>query len=91
LAKRTASRGRLAEAHGEVWRYAGVHRDRRRRATGAFLYDAAKNALTFVAPTDVRRVTSYQDFVDEPPLDLADVADHTRMRMVPAGRPAHLW
>jgi hypothetical protein len=33
--------------------------------TGAFLYDAAKNALTLVAATDVRRVTGYQDFVDE--------------------------
>jgi hypothetical protein len=54
--------------------------------TGAFLYDAAKNALTLVAPTDVRRVTGYQDFVDEAPLDLVYVADHTRMRMVPAGR-----
>ena len=54
--------------------------------TGAFLYDAAKNALTLVAATDVRRVTGYQDFVDEAPLDLVYVADHTRMRMVPAGQ-----
>ena len=35
---------------------------------------------------DVRRVTGYQDFVDEAPLDLVYVADHTRMRMVPAGQ-----
>ena len=54
--------------------------------TGAFLYDAAKNALTLVAATDVRRVTGYQDFVDDAPLDLVYVADHTRMRMVPAGQ-----
>jgi nitroreductase len=54
--------------------------------TGAFLYDAAENALTLVAATDVRRVTGYQDFVDEAPLDLVYVADHTRMRMVPAGQ-----
>jgi nitroreductase len=54
--------------------------------TGAFLYDAVKNALTLVAATDVRRVTGYQDFVDEAPLDLVYVADHTRMRMVPAGQ-----
>jgi nitroreductase len=54
--------------------------------TGAFLYDAAKNALTLVAATDVRRVTGYQDFVDEAPLDLVYVADHTRIRMVPAGQ-----
>lgn len=51
---------------------------------GAYLYDAAKNALTLVAATDVRRVTGYQDFVDEAPLDLVYVADHTRMPMVPA-------
>jgi nitroreductase len=31
-------------------------------------------------------VTGYQDFVDEAPLDLVYVADHTRMRMVPAGQ-----
>jgi nitroreductase len=51
---------------------------------GAYLYDASKSALTLVAATDVRRVTGYQDFVDEAPLDLVYVADHTRMRMVPA-------
>jgi len=39
-----------------------------------------------VTATDVRRVTGYQDFVDEAPLDLVYVADHTRMRMVPAGQ-----
>jgi len=48
--------------------------------TGAYLYHAAKNALTLVAATDARRVTGYQDFVDEAPLDLVYVADHTRMR-----------
>ena len=51
---------------------------------GVYLYDASKSALTRVAATDVRRVTGYQDFVDEAPLDLVYVADHTRMRMVPA-------
>jgi nitroreductase len=54
--------------------------------SGAYLYDAARNALTLVSATDVRRVTGYQDFVDEAPLDLVYVADHTRMRMVPAGQ-----
>jgi nitroreductase len=39
-----------------------------------------------VAAADVRRVTGYQDFVDEAPLDLVYVADHTRMRMVPASQ-----
>ena len=51
---------------------------------GVYLYDASKSALTLVAATDVRRVTGYQDFVDKAPLDLVYVADHTRMRMVPA-------
>lgn len=54
--------------------------------TGAYLYDASKNVLTLVAATDVRRVTGYQDFVDEAPLDLVYAADHSRMRMVPAGQ-----
>ena len=38
------------------------------------------------AASDVRRVTGYQDFVDEAPLDLVYVADHARMRMVPAAQ-----
>ncbi len=50
--------------------------------TGAYRYDAEKKVLTLVAATDVRRVTGYQDFVDDAPLDLVYVADHTRMRMV---------
>ena len=54
--------------------------------TGGYLYDAAKTVLTLVTATDVRRVTGYQDFVDEAPLDLVYVADHTRMRLVPAGQ-----
>lgn len=55
-------------------------------STGGYLYDAAKNVLTLVAATDLRRATGYQDFVDEAPLDLVYVADHTRLRMVPAGQ-----
>lgn len=54
--------------------------------TGAYLYEAAANALQLVAATDVRRVTGYQDFVDEAPLDLVYVADHRRMQLVPAGQ-----
>jgi nitroreductase len=53
--------------------------------SGAYLYDAAAHALRLVSGSDVRRVTGYQDFVDEAPLDLVFVADHARMRMVPAG------
>ncbi len=53
---------------------------------GAYRYDAASHELALVAAQDVRRVTGYQDFVDEAPLDLVLVADHARMRMVPAGQ-----
>ncbi|MGE0462081.1 MAG: SagB/ThcOx family dehydrogenase [Vicinamibacterales bacterium] len=52
---------------------------------GAYRYDAAAHALQLVAGSDLRRVTGYQDFVDEAPLDLVYVADYTRMRMVPSG------
>jgi nitroreductase len=51
--------------------------------SGAYRYDAAANALQLVAGRDVRRVTGYQDFVDEAPLDLVYVADHGRMKLVP--------
>jgi nitroreductase len=51
--------------------------------SGAYLYDAAANALTLVAGGDIRRVTGYQDFVDEAALDLVYVADHSRMKLVP--------
>jgi SagB-type dehydrogenase family enzyme len=53
---------------------------------GAYRYDAAAHQLDLVAGSDLRRVTGYQDFVDEAPLDLVFVADHTRMTMVPAGQ-----
>ncbi len=54
--------------------------------SGAYLFDAASHTLHLVAESDVRRVTGYQDFVDEAPLDLVFVADHHRMSMVPAGQ-----
>jgi nitroreductase len=53
--------------------------------TGAYRYDAAAHALHLVSGSDVRRVTGYQDFVDDAPLDLVLVADHARMTLVPAG------
>jgi nitroreductase len=34
----------------------------------------------------LRRITGYQDFVDEAPLDLVYVADYTRMHLVPVGQ-----
>lgn len=51
--------------------------------SGAYAYDAHANVLRLVAGTDVRRVTGYQDFVDEAPLDLVYVADHSRMKLIP--------
>ena len=54
--------------------------------SGAYLYDAADNSLQLVAASDLRRVTGYQDFVDEAPLDLVFVADLSRMKFVPASQ-----
>jgi len=54
--------------------------------TGAYRYDAAAHELQLVAGADVRRVTGYQDFVDEAPLDLVFVADQARMGLVPVGQ-----
>jgi nitroreductase len=45
-----------------------------------------------VSDTDVRRVTGYQDFVDDAPLDLVFVSNHARMALVPAAqRDAYAW
>jgi nitroreductase len=55
-------------------------------SSGAYLYDAAAHQLNLVAANDLRRVTGYQDFVDEAPLDLVYVADHARMGMVPVAQ-----
>jgi SagB-type dehydrogenase family enzyme len=54
--------------------------------SGAYLYDAKAHSLQLVAASDLRRVTGYQDFVDEAPLDLVYVADHGRMKMVPVAQ-----
>lgn len=51
--------------------------------SGAYLYDAKAHALHLAAASDVRRVTGFQDFVDNAPLDLVFVVDHTRMKLVP--------
>ncbi|MBI5323225.1 nitroreductase family protein [Bradyrhizobium sp.] len=55
-------------------------------ASGAYLYDAKANELQLVAGNDVRRVTGYQDFVDEAPLDLVYIADHSRMKLIPVSQ-----
>ncbi|MGV3569693.1 MAG: SagB/ThcOx family dehydrogenase [Ramlibacter sp.] len=53
---------------------------------GAYRYEPVAHALELVARTDVRRVTGYQDFVDEAPLDLVYVAHHTRLSAVPVAQ-----
>lgn len=53
---------------------------------GLFRYEPAAHVLLLEAATDVRRVTGYQDFVDTAPLDLIYVADHSRMKLVPAAQ-----
>lgn len=55
---------------------------------GAYRYDAAQHALALVAAVDLRRVTGYQDFVDEAPLDLVYVADHARLKLAPVEQRA---
>jgi len=51
--------------------------------SGGYLYDAAAHELRLVVSSDLRRVTGYQDFVDEAPLDFVYVADYRRMGLVP--------
>lgn len=53
---------------------------------GLYRYEPAAHTLQRVAAADVRRVTGYQDFVDTAPLDLIFVADHDRMKLVPAAQ-----
>jgi SagB-type dehydrogenase family enzyme len=53
---------------------------------GLYRYDPAGHALQLAVASDVRGVTGYQDFVDEAALDLVYVADHARMKLVPAAQ-----
>ena len=53
---------------------------------GLYRYGAEAHALMRVSATDVRRVTGYQDFVDQAPLDLIFVAHYPRMKLVPAAQ-----
>jgi SagB-type dehydrogenase family enzyme len=55
---------------------------------GLFRYEPLGHRLHSSAAVDVRRVTGYQDFVDSAPLDLVYVADHARMKLIPAGQRA---
>lgn len=51
---------------------------------GLYRYEPQPHLLQLMKAEDVRRVTGYQDFVDNAPLDLVYVADHSRMKTVPA-------
>lgn len=53
-------------------------------SSSAYVYNAMANDPQHAATTHLRRVTGYQDLVDEAPLDRVFVADHSRMKMVPA-------
>ncbi len=54
--------------------------------SGAYRFDPTVHALQLICAQDVRRVTGYQDFVDDAPLDLVYVADHGRMKTVPVSQ-----
>jgi SagB-type dehydrogenase family enzyme len=56
------------------------------QAKGLYFYDARRHVLKLVVAKDVRKVTGYQDFVDEAPLDLVYVANHSRMSLIPASK-----
>lgn len=49
---------------------------------GAYRFDAGEHMLRLVAGIDVRRLTGYQDFVDDAPLDLVFVHDEHPMSPV---------
>ncbi|MBH2009365.1 MAG: SagB/ThcOx family dehydrogenase [Burkholderiales bacterium] len=53
---------------------------------GLYRYEPSGHVLYLASATDVRRITGYQDFVDRAPLDLIFVADHARMKAVPAAQ-----
>ncbi len=53
---------------------------------GAYRYDPVAHALHLTADADLRRITGYQDFVDDAPLDLIYVVNHARLSMVPVAQ-----
>jgi nitroreductase len=56
------------------------------RRDGVFRYDPPTHSLLRTHELDVRAMTGYQDFVDTAPLDLIYIADHGRMKLVPAAQ-----
>ncbi len=55
---------------------------------GTYRYEPGPHRLALVSAADARRVTGYQDFVADAPLDLVYVADHSRMKLVPVAQRA---
>lgn len=55
-------------------------------AKGLFRYEPKAHQLQRVLRSDLRRLTGYQDFVDNAAMDLIYVADHSRMALVPAAK-----
>lgn len=53
-------------------------------ASGVYVYEPKAHVLNRVADGDARRVTGYQQFVDEAPVELIFVADHSHNRLVPS-------
>lgn len=53
-------------------------------ANGVYVYAPRSHSLHLVADADARRVTGYQDFVDEAPLDLVYVSDCAHTVALPA-------
>jgi len=59
------------------------------RADGAWRYDATAHALVLVTAQDLRRDAGMQPFVWKAPLNLVYVADHGRMKNIPAALRDH--
>lgn len=53
---------------------------------GLYLYEPKHHELALMVPSDVRRAAGHQDFADAAPLDLVYVADHGRLKRVPASQ-----
>ncbi len=56
------------------------------REDGAWLYDATAHALVLVTVQDLRRDAGMQPYVWKAPLNLIYVADHARMKNIPAAQ-----
>lgn len=53
---------------------------------GLYRYEPVEHAMHLEVARDLRRITGYQDFTDDAALDLVFVADHGRMKLVPAAQ-----